>query len=265
MTAMSTAPLLDRSHQFDDRLRGLGCVPLERVRRPSWFSRLLVPFGLLPGDPPSAIPDAIATLVRCLPTGGWSIPRDTAHALAAMFVEAAPLRVLELGSGVSTVLLAALCARSGRPARVISFEEKHQYAERTRRLLAAFKLDGHATVLVSPVARASLGAWTGFTYRPDEIALRRALGGGAVDFLFVDGPASWGRGRGDCRYGALELVRPWAAPRLVFAVDDAWRTGDLAILRRWQALPGVEVEGVIPVGRGLGAGTMRVEGLPLAG
>ncbi len=257
MTALSTATVFPPGPTLTARLREMGCLPLDRAQRRGWLARLLTPFGVPSQRTPSApVAAPIASLLRDLPTGGWSIPLDTAHALAALFAEAAPMRVLELGSGVSTVLLAALCAESGRAARVVSLEERPRYAARTQRLLATFGLDGYASVLTAPVRLTRFANWRGFSYQPNESLLRQALGGRAVDFLFVDGPASWGRGRGDCRYSALPLVWPWAAVRLMFAIDDAWRRRDFAILERWQQLPGVTVDGIIPVGRGLGVGTL---------
>jgi hypothetical protein len=257
MTALSTATAFAPGPTITDRLQDMGCRPLDQAQRPGWLARLRAPFGR-PGEkaPAAAVAAPIASLLRSLPTGGWSIPRDTAHALTVLVMEAAPIRILELGSGVSTVLLAALCAESGRPTRVVSLEERPRYAERTQRLLVTFGLDGYASVLTAPVRLTRFGNWRGYSYEPNETLLRRALGGRAVDFLFVDGPASWGRGRGDCRFSALPLVWPWAAARLTFAIDDAWRRRDFDILKRWQQLPGVTVDGIIPVGRGLGIGTL---------
>lgn len=62
-------------------------------------------------------------LIRRMPTGGWSIGPDTARVLATLFDAVRPRLVLELGSGSSTVLFAALCARMDEGARVVSLDE----------------------------------------------------------------------------------------------------------------------------------------------
>jgi len=37
-------------------------------------------------------------------------------------------------------------------------------------------------------------------------------------------------------------------------LDDAFRDGELGILRKWQRLPGIEVNGIYPIGKGLATG-----------
>jgi hypothetical protein len=239
---------------LSDRLDGLPWSPLNGVAprpvwRPSFFGN-----ASRRTEHPVRPPHAIAPLIDRLPTTAWSIDRDSAAALATLFQAAAPTRVVEFGSGASTIVFAAMCAESGRDARVISFDEKETYAERTRARLAELDLADWATVIVSPVVRRRLDGWTGWVYVMQPEVIEAALGGHAVDFTFVDGPASWLTRRGDCRYGTLLAVRPWASRRSVFVADDALRRRDLAIIRRWQRLPYVEVGGVVPVGHGIAFG-----------
>lgn len=243
--------------RLDERLQSLGSLPLEAVRAPGLAGRLFskqAPAARLP-----ALAPAIEVLLSRLPTGGWRISAATARALAALFEATRPRRLLEFGSGVSTVLFAALCAQAGGGRRVISIEEHPAYAVRTRRLLDEFELAQHATTLVAPVGDSIFGGWAGRTYRPDPDTLRLALAGERVDFVFIDGPASWLGRRGDCRFGTLPLARTFAADQAVFVADDTLRRRDLAIVRRWQALPYVSVRGMLGIGRGLAVGVLRGE------
>lgn len=204
----------------------------------------------------AAVP-AVEALIRRLPTGGWSIGEDTARVLATLFETVRPGLVLEFGSGCSTVLFAALCARAGEGARIVSLDENETFAARTRAMLREFGLAGAATIVVAPVGRRTIGDWTGEMYRPAEPAMRRALDGRPPDLVFVDGPANWLGKRGDCRFGTLPAALAWAEDGCVFAADDALRRRDLAIVRRWAALPFVEMHGIVPVGRGLAVGRLR--------
>ena len=252
LAAIGTGP--SPGTPLSGRLNGLPWLPVDGAApRPAWR----LPFvGNAPGktEYPVRPPDAIAPLIGSLPTTAWSIDRDSAAALATLFEAAAPMRVVEIGSGISTIVFAAMCAESGRDARVVSFDENDAYAAQTRRRLADLDLADWATVIVSPVVRRRLDGWTGWVYAMDPDTVDVALGGHAVDFTFVDGPASWLTRRGDCRYGTLLAVRPWASRRSVFVADDALRRRDLAIIRRWQRLPFVEVGGVVPVGHGIAFG-----------
>jgi predicted O-methyltransferase YrrM len=195
-------------------------------------------------------------LLAELGTGGWRVRHETAHALAHLMHAARPARVVEFGSGVSTVVFAWVARAAGIPARVVSFEEDPVFAARTRRLLDRHGLAERATVIDAPVAETTLDGWRGFAYRPAAERVDAALAGQPADFLFVDGPASWLRRRRDCRFGTLLLARRFAAPRTLFVADDAFRRGELAILKRWDREPGIAVLGVVPVGRGLGVGIL---------
>lgn len=195
-------------------------------------------------------------LLAELGTGGWRIHRDTAYALAHLLLAARPLQVVEFGSGVSTLVFAAVACSARLPTTIVSFEEQPGFAARTRRLLERHGLATRATVIDAPVAETVIDGWRGFAYGPDALALERALAGRAADFLFIDGPASWLRRRRDCRFGTLLLARRFAARRTLFVADDSFRRRELAILKRWNRQPDVDVLGVIPVGRGLGIGIL---------
>lgn len=244
--------------RLDDYLQQLECIPPEAARPLGFGTRLL---GwrrqTLRSSATSPMAPEIDTLIAGLPTGGWSIRAETAHALAALFTVVRPRRVLEFGSGSSTVLLAALCAHVGGGRRVVSLDERPAYMARTRKLLDRFGLAQYATTLVAPVTDSIFGSWVGRTYRPDRDTLRLALAGERADFVFVDGPANWLGRRGDCRFGTLPLASAFVADEALFVADDALRPRDLAIVLRWRSLPYIEVRGILPVGRGLAVGILR--------
>jgi hypothetical protein len=246
--------------RLDDHLQQLGCIPPEAARPLGFVARLLGRRRhtlVQAATAPRTVPPEIEALIARLPTGGWSIRAETAHALATLFSVSRPRRVLEFGSGSSTVLLAALCAHAGGGRRVVSLDERPAYMARTRKLLDDFDLGQHVTTLVAPVTDSIFGSWAGRTYRPDRDTLRLALAGERADFVFVDGPANWLGRRGDCRFGTLPLASAFVADEALFVADDALRPRDLAIVQRWRSLPYIEVRGILPVGRGLAVGILR--------
>jgi hypothetical protein len=263
MTAVRPLPVRRQpaTDALGARLQGLGCL-LPETARPRAFRSLL--FGrrerssrasaMAPGASP--VSPRIRELIARLPTGGWSIRPETAHALAVLFQTTLPRRVLEFGSGASTVLLAALCAEAGG-GQVVSLDEKPSFAARTRLLLEEAGLSRYATTLVAPVSATTVEGWSGHIYRPERDAVRRALAGERVGFVFVDGPANWLGRRGDCRFGTLPLARGFVADEAVFAADDALRRRDHGIVMRWRSLPYIDVCGILPVGRGLAVGIVR--------
>lgn len=238
----------------------LPCLPLHsagfavRVRRTvsSWCGR--------DRQAVSSAPPVIESLLDDLGTGGWRIHRDAARAIAHIYGQARPAGVLEFGSGVSTVMFAALAQVSGLPSRIVSIEENPTYVETTRALLQRYGLADLASIVVAPVEQQTISGWRGFAYRPDARAVACALGTVRPDLLFIDGPASWLRRRSDCRFGTLLVGRQFAATRALFVADDAFRRRERAILRHWNTLDGVEVMGILPVGRGLGIGLLNSAG-----
>jgi predicted O-methyltransferase YrrM len=209
------------------------------------------------GAPPLVPSLELATALARLPTGGWRIKPATASVLAALAEATRPLRILEFGSGVSTAVFALAAAAGGSGGRVIAIEESDLHAARTRSLLQCLGIAAYASVVIAPVNRRRIGDWEGFLYCPAAGAVEDALGNHRADFVFVDGPASWGTGRGDCRFGALLAARVWTAEAALFAADDCLRRRDLAIFQRWGRVPGIEILGVLPVGSGLGLGVIR--------
>ncbi len=205
----------------------------------------------------SIAPPAIEAIFDDLGTGGWRIPRDSGRAIAHLFGAVRPRGVLEFGSGVSTIVFAALAQTCGIDTRIVSIEENPDYAESTRQLLQRHGLAERASVIVAPVADCCFDGWRGSTYRPSDRAVENAFGTVQPDFVFIDGPASWLLRRGDCRFGTLLLARRWLAESSFLVADDAFRRRERSILKRWAGLRGVKIFGILPVGRGLGLGVVH--------
>ena len=69
----------------------------------------------------------------------------------------------------------------------------------------------------------------------------------AYDLVLIDGPAS-------SRRMTLPLARALMTRSAVFMLDDALRDAELADLRAWRDQPGVEIDGVFLMGKGLAIG-----------
>jgi hypothetical protein len=112
--------------------------------------------------------------------GEWTISRAMAVELAARLERLRPRRILELGSGVSSVVLAGHAAR--RPdAQVVSLEHDPAYHQRTSQLLRQLDLDDHLRLRLAP-----LRPWRcpdGSEHRWYDVELE-----GGFEFVLVDGP-----------------------------------------------------------------------------
>lgn len=138
--------------------------------------------------------------------------------------------VVELGSGVSTVILARLARELG--GRIVSVEHSPGWVGWVRRALERDGLGSVAAVVEAPLRphpRSLDGApWY------DEAALEAGLPGDGVELLLVDGPPGYGDGMERSRYPALPALAGRLAPGALVVLDDTGREGERAILDAWE-------------------------------
>jgi hypothetical protein len=143
-------------------------------------------------------------------------------------------RIVELGSGTSTVLLARLLREQGRGGTLDAVEHHAGWADRVNELLAAEDLSSFARVTLAPLAPHPHGQ-DGLPWYA-EAALATVLEGDPVEVLIVDGPPAFEPGDALARYPALPACLPHLAPDAVVVLDDVIRAGEAEIVERWEAL-----------------------------
>jgi len=138
-------------------------------------------------------------------------------------------RVLELGAGASTVLLARLLAQEG--GRLAAVEHDAAWAAWVSARLAREGLEDTARVV-----HAELVPYGGALpwYAAAGVAAALDAAGGAPDLLIVDGPPADGPGQGAARAPALPALQEDLAPGATVILDDAVRPGESEVLERWE-------------------------------
>lgn len=147
--------------------------------------------------------------------------------------------IVELGSGVSTVLLARLLAQrqSLNGYQLAAVEHDPRWGGWVSDQLDREGIGAHVTVVRAPLLAHALAA-PGLTwYDPAAIdaELDPALGGEPIDLLLVDGPPAYAEGYGLARYPALGALRDHPAPGATVMLDDVERPGEREVLRRWES------------------------------
>lgn len=150
-------------------------------------------------------------------------------------------RVVELGSGISTVLLARLIHQRPDDVRLVAVEHDAAWVTWVREQLRREGIDERVEVLHAPLGphpRAADGlSWY------DEVViaegLRAALHDEPIDLLLVDGPPAYHVGYEHARYPALPVLHEQLAPGATVVLDDVERPGEQEILRRWEAETGL--------------------------
>jgi len=198
------------------------------------------------------IPQLEESLGGCS-VGAWRLDAPTIRMLWSSLELLGPTTILEFGSGTSTVVLASYAAsRRNRLARIVSVEQNEWALADTRARLAEKHLDSYAEVFHAPVTPAG-------AYRLDPGVLQASFHECRPNWILIDGPV----GPPGCRVHTLLEYGRLCAPGARWFLDDAFRNGELNALSRWSRTPGIEVEGIYPVGKGLATGIIsRPELIP---
>ncbi|GIX21837.1 MAG: hypothetical protein KatS3mg121_0620 [Gammaproteobacteria bacterium] len=224
-----------------------GPAPARRVDRcydaaVAWVQRRLIQ-PLSGACRPRPWPAELAARLRALgldperlQAGPFSLDAGAVAALIDEIEARPPRRVLEIGCGLSTVVLAALAARHG-----FSLLSLDNHADSVAALAAMSRGTPAAERLrlricrLRRLRRPGLGAYAWFAV--DLSA------DGPFDFVFVDAPIAWLVGR----QGVLPEIRPHLAAEHRVLLDDAQRGHERRCLARWSAcLPAVLHQEAVP-------------------
>ncbi|MGH8826356.1 MAG: class I SAM-dependent methyltransferase, partial [Jiangellaceae bacterium] len=155
-------------------------------------------------------------------------------------------RIVELGSGISTVLLARLLHQ--RPPRdgfrLVAIEHDPGWVTWVTEQVEREGLDAGVSVLHAPLAAhpTALDGLSWYDARTLDDGLDTALEGDPIDLLLVDGPPAYVPGYGLARYPALPVLRRRMARAATIVLDDVERAGELDVLRRWEHETGIEFD-----------------------
>lgn len=181
--------------------------------------------------------------------GGWAMDAAAVHSLIGIVRERRPLRIVELGSGSSTVWL-ALALRSIGRGRIVSFDHIELYGQRTMQAIRDQRLEEFAEVRVRELISVEIG---GEHFEWYDIADSDALG--PIDILLVDGPP--GATGPMARFPAVPVLWPELADDALIIVDDSGRPDERKMLTAWcEAFPDLEEPEAI------GARTMLIRRRP---
>ena len=160
------------------------------------------------------------------PTRGWAASPDLLLTIYETVKKISPLLVVELGSGVSTLVAAKSGAR-----KVVSLDGSKEYAEMTRNLIKEHRVRG-----VDVRFAALLPYVNGLTWY--DVSTIKDLK--KIDLLIVDGPP--GNDNPETRYPALKEFKDKLSPKAVVILDDVNREGERKLAEDFAAsLPNHEL------------------------
>ena len=141
------------------------------------------------------------------PSRGWAASPDFLLTLAHVTKRVKPRLTVELGSGISTLVL----AKSGAK-KIISLDHSVEFGTQTREMLLSHGVRG-VDIRIQELETYSRGyKW---------YAKTTLKGLAKIDLLVIDGPPS--STNPDARYPALEHLVPLLSPRATIILDDVYR------------------------------------------
>lgn len=144
-------------------------------------------------------------------TRSWAASPDVLLALFQSARATNPKVILDLGSGVSTLVL----AKSAPNARIISIDNSEEFAGKTRQMLAQHEIR-NVDLRVAPLTPHSSGV--------DWYELSKFVDITDIDLLFIDGPP--GSKNPIARHPALNELIQKLSPNATIIIDDTKRDGE---------------------------------------
>lgn len=157
----------------------------------------------------------------------WSSSPALAARLIGLIKADKPRRIVELGSGVSTLVMAYAVRQNGS-GEILSLDHDAEYAAITRRNLMAHGLADVARVADAPLVSVDTARGRRTWYDLAPLADLKD-----IDLLIVDGPPR--KSGADARWPAFDQLRSRLAPGAIVVLDDTVRSDEKASVDSWSA------------------------------
>ena len=161
-------------------------------------------------------------------TRSWAASPDVLLTLLELSQSSTPARILDLGSGMSTLVL----AKSAPQATIISIDNSAEFAGKTKKLLETHGVT-NVDLRVAPLTPHRSGVEWYDLSKFEDIS--------HIDLLFVDGPP--GSKNLKARHPAIAECVAKLNPRAIVVIDDAGRDGEKDMAHEFaKALPNHSLE-----------------------
>ena len=176
-------------------------------------------------------------------TRGWAASPDFLKLISEIILTEKPQFILEVGSGVSTLVSAYCLKQVGRGGKIVTLEHDPVYANTSKSHLLQHNLQDFATVIYAPLTETSINGKNWLWYKMDNVKLDRP-----IDFLIIDGPPEATQKL--ARYPALPILFNRLKNGAIVILDDGNRNDEKEAVRLWrEEYPSLECK-FIPLEKG---------------
>lgn len=139
-------------------------------------------------------------------------------------------RIVEFGSGVSTVYIAKVLSIYG--GSITTIDHDKEWINYIKKILIREGVSGVVEMVHAPLTE-SVSSVKGLLWYEGN-AVKAALHGNAIDFALIDGPPAHESEKALARYPAFAALRGNLAERCAIFLDDIDRSGEKQILSMWE-------------------------------
>lgn len=154
-------------------------------------------------------------------TRSWAASPDLLLTLLQYARSSNPRTIVDLGSGMSTLVL----AKSAPKAKIYSIDNSQEFADKTKRVLENHEVT-NVDLRVAPLTPHSSGV--------DWYDLSKFVDISDIDLLFIDGPP--GSKNPEARHPAIAECISKLSPRAIVIIDDVARAGERALAEEFARL-----------------------------
>ncbi len=141
------------------------------------------------------------------------------------------LRVVELGGGLSTIILACMLSKSSQNSLLITLEGDEYYFKMIEKMILRYKLTKYVRIYHVPYRQ-----YDGYSWFDKELIKKilenENLESEKIDILLVDAPPG-----GLCKYSrrpAIPFFLPYIKTNGIVILHDAKRQDEVQILKDWK-------------------------------
>jgi len=172
---------------------------------------------------------------RLPPMTGWAASAVLLSDISSEIRLRKPKLILELGSGVSTIVMAYALEEIGA-GRIVSLEHHKEFLERTQDELERHGLTSWVELRHAPLKPVEVAGKVQTWY--DTAALE---GLSEIDLVVIDGPPR--ETHSMARYPTLPVIAKRLAANAVIVLDDADRRDEQRCIQRWrEEFPDLDLE-----------------------
>ncbi|SDE43270.1 Methyltransferase domain-containing protein [Dyadobacter soli] len=170
-----------------------------------------------------------SSLTRYYPYSTFALDPASLNMVICDIIVNSRKNIVEIGSGISTVVIAKLLEMNGIEASFHSIDADEGWASLINQYLIDEGLTERCKLHYIPLSKSG-SHW----YDETTIAnLKPAIG--TIDCLVVDGPIAYLPGTKQARHGALAHFQDLLQERHSIFLDDALRPGEREVIARWKA------------------------------